>query len=225
VINDTVASLMAGTVVEEADGYIGLIVGTGNNMAAVLDPDEITKLPAEYNWRVPLPVNFESGNFTPPHLTQWDDKLDAETDNPQHQRFEKTVSGVYLASVFKAAMPESSLDPATGAKGVVDLAYHSDTATEAERQLALQILTRSSQLVAASLAGVVVLLNDMHPRKSICIVAEGGLFWGDPNYKTRTSETLKGLLTELGMGHISVDIVSVENANILGSTVSALSGK
>jgi hexokinase len=122
-------------------------------------------------------------------------------------------------------MPESSLDPAIGAKGLVDLVYHSDSATDAERQLALQILTRSSQLVAASLAGVVELLNDMHPRNSICIVAEGGLFWGDPNYKTRTSETLKSLLTEVGLGHISVDIVSVENANILGSIVSALSGK
>lgn len=225
VINDTIASLMAGTVVEEADGYIGLIVGTGNNMAAVLDLDEMTKLPKELNWTAPLPVNFESGNFRPPHLTQWDDKLDAASDNPQHQRFEKAVSGVYLASVFKAAMPESSLDPSTGAKGLVDLAYHSDSATGAERQLALQILTRSSQLVAASLAGVVELLNDMHPRNSICIVAEGGLFWGDPNYKTRTSDTLGSLLTELGLGHISVDIVSVENANILGSIVSALSGK
>ncbi len=107
VVNDTIASLMAGTVVEEADGYIGLIVGTGNNMAAILDPDEMTKLPKKLNWMAPLPVNFESGNFTPPHLTSWDDKMDAESDSAQHQRFEKAVSGVYLASVFKAAMPES----------------------------------------------------------------------------------------------------------------------
>ena len=225
VVNDTIASLMAGTVVEEADGYIGLIVGTGNNMAAVLEPAEITKLPQDLNWTAPLPVNFASGNFTPPYLTQWDDKMDAGADNPHHQRFEKAVSGVYLASLFKTAMPEASLDPATGAKGVVDIAYNSDIATAAERRLALQILTRSSQLAAASLAGVVVLLHDMHPRNSVCIVAEGGLFWGDPNYQSRTSKTLQSLLAESGLGHIKVNIVSVENANILGSTVSALSGK
>lgn len=225
VVNDTVASLMAGTVVERADGYIGLIVGTGTNMAAVLDPDEMTKIPADLDWRVPLPVNFESGNFTPPHLTQWDDAVDAASDNPQHQRFEKAVSGVYLASIFNAAMPERAIDPNAGAKGVVDIAYHSDSATEAEKRLAVQILTRSSQLVAASLAAVVVLLNDMHPRNSICIVAEGGLFWGDPKYKDRAAETLHALLKENGLGHIAVKIVSVENANVLGSTVSALSGK
>jgi hexokinase len=223
VINDTVASLLAGTVVKEADGYIGLIVGTGHNMAAVLEPANIAKLPKEFNWTAPLPVNFESGNFTRPHLTLWDDKVDAASSNPGQQRGEKAVSGVYLATLLKMAMPESSLDPAAGSKGVVDLAYHSETASGAERLLARQILTRSSKLVASELAGVVTVLNDMRPRNSVCIVAEGGLFWGAPNYASRTSETLNSLLTAMRLGHITVDIVSVQNANFLGSAVSALS--
>jgi hexokinase len=225
VINDTVASLLAGTVVKKADGYVGLIVGTGNNMAAVLDPASITKLPKELDWTAPLPVNFESGNFTPPHLTTWDNKLDAVSTNPGQQRCEKAVSGVYLAMLLNMSMPESSLDPVTGSKGVVDLAYHSETASAAEQMLARQILTRSSNLVASELAGVVMVLNDIRPRHSVCIVAEGGLFWGAPNYASHTSETLGSLLVALGLGHVRVDIVSVENANFLGSTVSALSGK
>jgi hexokinase len=223
VINDTVASLLAGTVVKKAEGYIGLIVGTGNNMAAVLDPANIAKLPKELHWTALLPVNFESGNFTPPHLTTWDNKLDAASMNPGQRLGEKAVSGLYLATLLKVAMPESSFDPATGSKGVVDLAYHSKTSSNAERLLARQILIRSSQFVAASLAGVVMLLNGLRPRHSVCIVAEGSLFWGDPHYKTRTANTLNSLLEELGLGHINVDIVSVENANLVGSTVAALS--
>lgn len=43
VINDTVASLFAGLTDSSYDAYIGLIVGTGTNMATFIRPDKIKK--------------------------------------------------------------------------------------------------------------------------------------------------------------------------------------
>lgn len=223
VINDTVASLLSGPASVQADGYIGLIVGTGTNMAMFMEPDVIPKLPEHLNWKGPLPINLESGNFTPPHLTEWDDQLDARSENPREQRFEKAVSGVYLATLLHIACPESTIDPQSGSKGVVNAAYHSAGSAQKEVECAQHILARSAQLVAASLAGLIHLLNRHHARKTICITAEGGLFWGHPSYKQQAENTLKSLLESMGLGHIAVDIKHISHANLLGSLVAALS--
>ena len=223
VINDTVASLLAGLTVSEADGHIGLIVGTGNNLAAVMDGAMLPKLDKELGWEGPLPVNLESGNFYPPHLTEYDEQLDARSENPGKQRLEKAVSGVYLAHLLKMACPESALDPGSGSKGLVDLAYQAQNLESLDSKLARQILERSAKLTAASLAGLILALQDSHRCRSVCIVAEGALFWGDPNYKGRMEGTLQELLGALNLSHVEFNCVSVEHANLLGSVVAALS--
>lgn len=223
VINDTVACLLGGLAAVDADGYIGLIVGTGNNAALVLDAHAVPKLPKEFNWHWPLPINLESGNFDPPYLTTFDAQLDAESENPGHHRFEKAVSGVYLAKVLKLACPESSVDVAVGAKAVVDVAYKTGNPASKEYELAHQILQRSANLVAASLAGTIDVLASAHSCKKIGIVAEGGLFWGCPDYKKWTDAALRSVLDAMGHSQIAFEIVSVENANLTGSAVGALS--
>ena len=60
VINDTVASLFAGLTRPGYDAYIGLIVGTGTNMAAFIPADKIGKIAGTYTAGGLLPVNFES---------------------------------------------------------------------------------------------------------------------------------------------------------------------
>lgn len=221
VINDTVASLLAGLTASKADGHIGLIVGTGNNLAAVVDGELVPKL--EIGWTGSLPVNLESGNFYPPHLTEYDDQLDALSQNPGKQRLEKAVSGVYLANLLKMACPESGLDPKIGSKGLVELAYQAQDSESRESHLARQILTRSAKLTAASLAGLISVLQKSHECKNVCIAAEGALFWGDPKYKDRVEATLQELLEALGLPQVECTCVSVEHANLLGSAVAALS--
>jgi hexokinase len=61
VINDTIACLFAGLEQPGFDSYIGLIVGTGTNMAAVIHKSEIVKLSEKYNGGEWIPVNLESG--------------------------------------------------------------------------------------------------------------------------------------------------------------------
>ena len=223
VINDTVASLLAGLTVSKADGHIGLIVGTGNNLAAVVDGKMVPKIANKIEWTGSLPVNLESGNFNPPHLTEYDDQLDARSQNPGKQRLEKAVSGVYLANLLKRVCPESELDPKSGSKGLVELAYQAQDSESRESQLARQILTRSAKLTAASLAGLISVLQESHECNSVCIAAEGALFWGDPKYKDRVEATLQELLEALGLPYVECTCVSVEHANLLGSAVAALS--
>ncbi len=223
VLNDTVASLLAGLTALQADGYIGLIVGTGNNMAVLMDGKQIKKLPQELDWDGLLPINLESGNFTPPHLTTFDDWLDQRSEFPNHSRLEKAVSGVYLAKLLKLAYPASDVDVSIGSKAVVEKAYAANPSDQEEQDVARQILTRSAKLVAASLAGLISVLNDAHVQRHVCIAAEGGLFWGDPNYKQTTHDTLGTLLGELGISDVTVDFFSLPNANLLGSAVAALS--
>ncbi|PID57727.1 hexokinase [candidate division KSB3 bacterium] len=224
VINDTVASALAGLMASEADEHIGLIVGTGHNLAAVLDGKMVPKLAGEIEWTGALPVNLESGNLYPPHLTEYDDQLDARSTNPGKQRLEKAVSGVYLAHLLKIACPESRLEPESGSKGLADLAYRDQHPRSQDSQLARQILTRSAKLTAAALTGLIRIFQDSHTCNSVCIAAEGGLFWGDPHYKDQVAESLQELLASCGMSHISFSCVSVEHANLLGSAAAALSG-
>ncbi|MDR0729969.1 MAG: hexokinase, partial [Prevotellaceae bacterium] len=61
VINDTVASLFAGLTKPGYDAYIGLIVGTGTNMAAFMRSDKIDKLDPAHKTGQYIPVNLESG--------------------------------------------------------------------------------------------------------------------------------------------------------------------
>ena len=61
VLNDTIASLFAGLTDNSYDAYIGLIVGTGTNMATFIPADKIKKLDPSHNIQGLVPVNLESG--------------------------------------------------------------------------------------------------------------------------------------------------------------------
>jgi hexokinase len=180
-------------------------------------------------------VNLESGNFHPPHLTKWDDQLDAQTDNQGRQRFEKAVSGAYLGHLLALACPGGDFDPAQGAQALVQLCSEASAAPELKRQ-AQAILDRSSDLVAASLAGLVAAAGDVRkladapsPKDAECrrvrIVAEGGLFWGAPGYADRVREALARLTKAQGMQSFLPEILAVPDANLRGTALAALSGR
>jgi len=101
VANDTVAALMlqsyrACGAGEAKTADIGLILGTGTNQAADLGPAGIR--------------NLESGNFDGVAAieTPYDAALDRELQEPRPgaQRFEKMVSGRYLAEVLRRVLDD-----------------------------------------------------------------------------------------------------------------------
>jgi hexokinase len=228
VINDTVASLFAGLTQPGYDAYIGLIVGTGTNMATFINADKITKLDPSLNVKGLIPVNLESGNFVPPHLTAADDVVDKNSDKPGSQRFEKAVSGMYLGEILKAAFPENDFEAKFDAQKLTTILSYPDIYKDQYVETAGIIYERSAQMVAASLAGLIEVLISHDPSvKKVRLTAEGSLFWSCNKRGKSYVELLKGalntLLAELGHSDVTVDITQMDNANLIGTAIAALS--
>lgn len=229
VVNDTITSLFAGLMNPGFDAYIGLIVGTGTNMATFFPSDYIPKIKDLKGWSGETPVNLESGNFNPPHLTAVDKIVDANSENKGFQRFEKAISGMYIGRVFRAAFPNDSIDENMDGAGLSRMMNNAEAYKPEHVEVAFQIYERSAKLVAASIAGLVMNLNSAYPSlKNIQVLAEGSLFWSDvkshnTQYVDMVNACLKELLSEMGMGDKVVEISKIENANLIGAAMSVLS--
>lgn len=234
VINDTVASLFAGLTDTEADAYIGLIVGTGTNMAAFFNTKNIGKLDPAYKKGGLLPVNLESGNFHPPHLSIIDDKMDKHSATRGAQRFEKAISGYYLGRILEYVFSCDEFEEDFDAAKLSRIMSYPDMYKEEYVAWAHMIYGRSAKLVAASLAGLIVEMLSFDPSiKNIRLVAEGSLFWsGDRRprayrkykcYHKIVLEELDQLLNSFGYSEVKVRVEQQENANLVGSAIAGLS--
>jgi hexokinase len=229
IVNDTVTSLFAGLMNPGYDAYVGLIVGTGTNMATFFPSENIPKLKGLGNWTGETPVNLETGNFFPPHLTVFDEEVDRNSDNPGIQRFEKAVSGMYLGRVFKAAVPNTNFNKNFDAADLTHMIKHPENFEKYHVELAHSIYERSAKLVAASLAGLVKSLHEMNPLiRRIQILAEGSLFWSTLNklqlsYSEIVKVHLDKLINELDIEKKEVIISKIENANLIGAAIAVLS--
>ncbi len=209
VLNDTVASLLAAAGhTARPERSIGLIVGTGHNLASFFDGARITKLATP--WSGPMAVNLESGNFHPPHLSAVDDALDRASADPGRQRLEKAVSGYFLPQVFVQARPAR-----TDVRDGRTLLAVAASATDPDAALARAILDRSADLVAAALASVVG-FHAPDPSVPVTVLAEGGLFHATPAYAARVSKTLEALGTPS-----PIRLARAPDANLVGAAFAA----
>ncbi len=228
VINDTVASLFAGLSSKGYHAYIGLIVGTGTNMATFVPKENIKKINPEYKGEGWIPVNLESGNFYPPHLTQYDEEVDRNSDSLHRQRFEKAVSGLYLGEIFKTIFPSEHFKHDLNAWDLNNIVNNPDLYKSEYVSAATWIFQRSAKLVAASLTGLIIKLISYTPSvRSICLIAEGSVFWSkmykSKNYSELVMETLTDLLNELGYDYVDVKLEEKKNINLVGTAIAALS--
>lgn len=228
VVNDTITSLFAGLMNPGYDAYIGLIVGTGTNMATFFPSEYIPKIKDLEGWSGETPVNLESGNFNPPNLTPYDVEVDVNSDNKGFQRFEKAISGMYLGRIFRAVFPNDGLDVNLDAAGLSKMMNNPEQFKLEYVETAFQIYERSAKLVAASITGLVQNLNAAYPSvKKVQVLAEGSLFWSkvkthDAKYVDIVNATLKELISELGL-ETEVQVSRIENANLIGAAMSVLS--
>ena len=230
VINDTVASLFAGLAKSGFDAYIGLIVGTGTNMAALMQTDKIEKLTEEQKKLMgdKIPVNLESGNFYPPYLTIYDDNVDANSESKGEHRFEKAISGMYLGEIFKSIYPFDEFEEKFNAQTLTTMLSYPAVYKSEYVSTAQWLYDRSAQLVAASLAGLIlVLLAHNKDIKKVLLTAEGSLFWSEnrngKNYSDMALDELHNLLREFGHNEVHVELNKIDNANLIGSAIAALS--
>jgi hexokinase len=234
VINDTVASLLAGLTDKTSQAHIGLIVGTGTNMAPFFPTDKISKLNSESEQKESIPVNLESGNFYPPFLTVIDDKIDKYSDTPDAQRFEKAISGMYLGRLLEFIFPYEEFEANFDAEKLTRIMSYPDMYKEKYVQAAFWVYERSAKLVAASLAGLILeLIKYDASITNIRLTAEGSLFWSEDqkgqrnvkfkSYKDLVLEQLSVLLKEFNHGNITVHVEKTANVNLIGSAIAALS--
>lgn len=214
VLNDTVASLMGGVHLyaepRYGQNYIGLILGTGTNMAGVFPLTSLAKVDPESYGSHSMVVNLESGNFSPPHLTRYDEQVDQQSNNPGFQRFEKAVSGHYLPYVFDAIHP-NTINPEDGTQKLVELR---DQGEGDHARTAELLLSRSARLAAAGLAG----LASLYPPGDTAVLGEGSLFWGDPRFV----QTVKATLKELDPDRHYEIVKQRDGVNLLGAACAAL---
>ncbi len=208
VLNDTVACLVGGAFCHQGDPsrVVGLIAGTGTNMAGFVDAARSPRLEAE-GLRGRWAVNFESGNFHPPHLDALDDALDAESVNPGSQRFEKAVSGFYLPKLLARA---EGMEEAPDSGAYLDQQVRTGGPHAETSRL---LLNRSADLVAAGLAAV---FEPLGPGP-VGVLAEGSLFWSSPGYVERVQERLGALCRST-----EIDVFGREDVNLFGAAVAAL---
>jgi len=224
VLNDTVACLFAGLEESGYDSYIGLIVGTGTNMAGLMPLNRIDKLNNVDNKTIP--VNLESGNFNPPHLTIIDGLVDAMSNNKGFQRFEKAISGGYLGELFKTAFMEQKVKYNFDGGDLAHIVNNPAQYSAEQLKVAKAIQERSAKLVAASLAGLTQVLVTQNPAvKKIGLAVDGSVFWSEDaqkqySYKNLVVETLQQLLPT----GVAVNVLTkLEEPNLIGSAIAALS--
>lgn len=233
VLNDTVASLLGAALTGEGPARlaIGLIAGTGTNMAGFFDAAHAPKLAGLTD---AMALNLESGNFCPPQdlLTEADDEID-RGDRPGSQRFEKAASGHYLPFLFARdlsrlglsrapandpqaldphAIDPHAIDPHDGARPLAALIDDS-RAPALARELARALFDRSADMVAAGLAA----LLGHYPAGRVAIIAEGSFFWRTPGYAARVGRTLGSL-----SGAERFELQQREHTNLVGAACAAL---
>ena len=222
ILNDTVASLLGANLKFDAMGefsdFIGLIVGTGTNMAAYLPTKLLSSKLLDHNFaHKKMAVNLESGNFHPPHLSRFDNNLDATRKNTGLQLMEKSVSGRFIPQIFSFIKEGRITPPYPDTREVFNLAYKNGDSPDGA--LALALINRSADLVAAGLAGLIDLLNS--PGK-IGILAEGGVINNNPEYHSRVREKLAALLHDNPKNPARFALLQMENANLIGAAAAAL---
>ena len=188
-----------------------------------------------------IPVNLESGNLKPAtgsrnlYLTETDERVDRKSQQIEKQLFEKAISGGYLGSIFENAFPTIEIERKFDGEKLTNLmnypAIYKDEYVDAARAIYL----RSAKLVAASLAGLILTLTSYDEKKkscdgtvkNICLAADGSLFWStDKNgtdYNKIVSESLDVFLKSFGLEHVHVFISRLNDANLIGSAIAALS--
>jgi len=107
-VNDTVGTLVAHGYTD-VNTELGVILGTGTNAAYAEFTENIKALESPFG-RDKMIINIEWGAFGDVYpvlpLTSVDIKIDKNSVNPDNQKFEKAISGLYLGEIARLLMLE-----------------------------------------------------------------------------------------------------------------------
>jgi hexokinase len=251
-LNDTVATLLAGRNSlpgRRFDGYIGLVCGTGLNIAYIEANGEIGKKP-ELDPAGSQIINIESGGFSRGPVGEIDKEFNATTENPGRYMNEKMISGAYLGGLSLCAAKRAAREGHLSARAETELESLQSLSTkdvndflfspegrdnplggicarlsaEDARKLYLlvdAIVERAAKLVAINLCAVLLKTGKgRDPRFPACITVDGTTFWQLRGFSIRVECAMRSFLR--GKNRRSYEIAGADDAPLIGAAIAAL---
>ena len=247
-LNDTIATLLAGKAKsggKNYSSYVGLILGTGTNMAYIEHNSNITKL-NNINTNDSQPINVESGNFKLAPCGDIDRALFANTPNPLTYMFEKMIAGLYrgdfILLVLKAGAREDlfsepcaeyimALNNLEGihvdkflkdsAEGPLAADVITDEDKETLRSVINGIYLRVAKLTAINISAAVLKSGTgTDPMQPVCVNIDGSTYYKSVGFKKMVETFLEQIL---GKRDIAYDLMHVDEAPLVGAAVAGLS--
>ncbi|MCK9547312.1 MAG: hexokinase [Sphaerochaeta sp.] len=248
VLNDTVATLLAGVSAKSEvpySGYVGFILGTGTNTAYVEDHEKITKLSLKPGRQI---INVESGNFDfcPGEV---DRAFFDSTEHPHAYHLEKMISGAYLgplaAMIIGRAIEEGVLSnrfaqrfsaigplsttvmsnylemPFNEEYALVSCVKESEDDAQALWMIVNAIIDRAAKLTAANLAATILKRGaGTDPRRPVLINADGTTFYKTEYLKLYTEFHLKEHLQDRHRRYYR--FTQIADSPTIGAAIAAL---
>lgn len=245
ILNDTVSTLLGGSIVDERalDGQIGLILGTGTNTAYVEKKENIKKLkqcPTDT-----MIINMESGIFNKVPQGDFDKIVDESSNNPTDHMFEKMISGVYLGNVIcetiKQANKEGLFSKNNTIASLPEFTMHevdrflrapfgdnllANACLELKDKELLyhfidKAIDRSSKLVTANIAADIIQMDGgKNMYAPVKVVMEGSTYHHCYSYKQKIDYYMRTYVNETLHRYYSFD--SGDDVNLIGSAKAAL---
>lgn len=193
VANDTICLLLASTIINEPENIVAVILGTGFNLGIFEGENTL--------------VNLEAGAFNKFEQSEQGEKIDADSFDKGENLFEKEISGAYLYQHFNYKVEEEKInfEPISSTQRLFEIAF-SNEADGTIRKIAVNVIKRSAQMVAAALAGVAEF-----KKTNIEVSLQGALFTNE--YKDMLAEFFESLSA------YSLRLYKIENSSRLGAAL------
>ena len=242
ILNDTVATLMAGKLKEKNkknySSYIGFILGTGLNCAYVDKSVNVLKILDEVGTQV---INMEAGSYLLFPRNKIDEEIDKTTTNPGEYHFEKMVGGVYFGKLCLMALKNAKelmsaqthqilseidyfslieLSDVLEGKTPSIFAQVSSDDLETIRSI-IAAFTKRSILYCAILLSACILKSGegLSADKPICINIDGSTVNKTFGFRKKLIKKVEEILS--GENKRFVDFVSIEHSPLLGAGMMA----
>jgi hexokinase len=251
-LNDTVATLLAGKAKGEQmpySGYVGFILGTGTNTSYVELSDQIHGLSSGWTEKHQI-INTESGSFNVP-ASDFDMDFYRTTKHEEDYHFEKLISGAYLGEYGKFLLAEAARQKLFSPSCVQALADIREAITTVvmdgflhnpwdknnsitaacsdadDAQCAYHLLDgiiqRAAKLTAVNLSATILKTDGgVDPRRPVCVNADGTTYYKTHRLQEYTQRYLHEFL-ECKRGRY-YRFVHIENSPVLGAAAAGLIG-
>lgn len=240
VINDSVASALAGKAEHLNDGfgaYTGTILGTGSNSCYIEETRNIGKLKAD-NYGL-MVVNTEAGSYDKLKRSDIDIAYNKTTEEPGLGIAEKMTSGAYLGALGGFTLACAAQEGVFKTKGIelaeklttADISeflsdgsglvteYMVDEEDEANaREILKNIALRAARLAALQMAAMAE--KSYKANKRVCMSIEGTTYEKMPFLK----EELKSVLTDYTQSRgLDIKLFTIKHAVLKGCAIAGLS--